>query len=173
MEAADARLQNRQNNPEDFRDGLPEGFYQDSQEHSGGGEYSTLSVKSIILFLEDLVESQLESNFHDHTFPEDDHNLAPWLKVGHSNDLPPIPSEKAIKAYMQAAKTSHGPLHNRDAHETYMRENDLKEVYSLVKLLRSLEAQGVKYLKIDGHRSFITAISLAVEKNSEPSSENI
>lgn len=162
-EAADARLQ-KEEQKSDFGgndDSLDGNRHSEFPENDVSAEISSLSVKSIILFLEDYVESKLEANTQDSRLIDHDENFAPWFRTKQSNDVQAVPSDNAIKAYVQASKTSAAPI----GPISQARASDIREAYALIHLLRSLEEQGVRYLKVDGHASFIDAVSQAATKN--------
>ena len=164
VEAADARLQKKKDDPEIGGDDSSNSGAHDTAYQDDEREGSFMSVKSIILFLEDFIEARLESKAEDRTFLDDESTMAPWLKAKHSNDSASIPSDDAIRAYVQASQTVakySNPAASPVPKSVPARENDIREAYALIKVLRSLEDQGIKHLKVDSQAPFIRAVSEA------------
>lgn len=114
-------------------------------------EGQVLSVESLILFLEDFLESRLDSKLNSGSMVDDD-SFAPWLKQEHSNNN----TNAAAQAYAHCAKTA------QRNHRTKPVKTDLSLVYGLIRDLRRLKALGVKVLRLDEACNFIEGISAAV-----------
>ncbi len=122
-----------------------------------------ISIKSIILFLENFLEERLDLEIN-HDERENYHkvksNISPWLKQSHSNDVQP---RKAVNAYAHAAKVSRisvNKIHHSDIPE-------LKNIYTLIKDLRKMDERGVKHLNISSNKSLINSIIVAVNNTKQ------
>ena len=120
-------------------------------------DYSTLSVRALILFLEDFLEVQLGAP-PAHTR----HTQAPWLKEPHSNDIP-TGSGNAAKAYAHAARTRTIQTPVRSGMPEKPDDEELKHIYLLIQDLRHLQKHGQQYLNIENNRTFLDSIARAVE----------
>ncbi|MGH1374943.1 MAG: hypothetical protein ACRBCK_01235 [Alphaproteobacteria bacterium] len=127
------------------------------------GENTILSVKAVILFLEDFVETRLasEAPFQDGT--SDDAVLAPWMRNRPSNSNQPehtLPDD-AANAYTRTARSSqYQPKANKiDDQES------LRTVYGLIKDLRSLKARGITHLSISSAYGFLEGIRISVKES--------
>ena len=167
-EAVDARLGKKPN-----KQGVTDDEHSDRHENSDTtvgtdtGEYSILSVKSIILFLEDFLELSLSSALPDDSHSGEQLSFAPWFSKRQSNDANgSLRSQKAIKAYAHAAETVRR-VEKSERYEQDTAKNDaqmkMKSIYALIRDLRGLEEGGVGYLKINSQKTFLDGISAAVE----------
>lgn len=165
-EAVDARLDKQPKKPRVTEDEHSE-RHDDNDSTMGTdiGEYSILSVKSIILFLEDFLELRLSSALSDHSQSGEQLSFAPWFSKHQSNDLSgSLRSQKAIKAYAHAAETVRKiDKRERRGQEATQDEAQMKNIYALIRDLRVLQEGGTGYLKINSRKTFLDGIALAVE----------
>lgn len=128
------------------------------------GEYSILSIKSILLFLEDFLELHLSSILPDESHQGEQLSFAPWLSKQRSNDFNVDPrSNGAAKAYAHAAKTIGKPLQQKSGQQKQVMPEKVKNVYALIRDLRNLQDNGIGYLKINSQKTFLDGIYLAVQ----------
>ena len=123
-------------------------------------DYSTISIKALILFLEDFLEARLGSELSDREDVQE-HRFKPWLKTCRSNDVDSAQHESAAaKAYARTATT----LRVSPSAESVEQKPDQEpgDVYSLIQDLRDLQHRGVQYLKIANNQTFFDGIFLAV-----------
>ncbi len=128
------------------------------------GEYSVLSVKSIILFLADLLEARLGAKRHQNSIESKRDPLAPWLKTRQSNDTSTVQSRQAASAYARTAKKLNMPLKIQSTESRNVEQTEIKRIYSLIRDLRDLQDHDIEYLKINSDTTFVEAIFAAVEK---------
>jgi len=157
-EATDARFEKK-------RDSLNKSDKNTHNKHFDGElfndeEFTTISVKALILFLEDFLETRLDSNMH-HEKIAPKPTLSPWLKYEQSNDMPPpaMPPKEASNAYIHAAKASRGSVKKIEAATS----PELKNIYSLINDLRQLQDCGVKSLNVNSEKALINGIITAVK----------
>lgn len=164
VEAADARLGKKKGEELEGTDDQGR-KHQKNSDNTKEKEFSSLSVKALILFLEDFVEARLEAKLRSQE-NRSESDVMPWLKSAQSNDTErKAPSGDAARAYAQAAKTA--PRKNMFRPQNKI-NIDLKHLYTLIQSLRALELEGVKYLSIDTSLEFLEAVNSAVqEKQSE------
>lgn len=123
---------------------------------------TVLSVKALILFIEDFIEAHIGAQNDDVTRPVAKH-FQPWMRVEHSNANHPIPSVKAANAYShvaQAVKKNQTSDHQKQSSNT----PKLASVYALLHDLRDVQSDKVQFLKIQNDRPFIESIMSAVQK---------
>ena len=169
-EAVDARLEKKRYTYED----LPDEDRGALQEEPSGeeGEFATLSIKSVILFLEDFVEARLASRLDpDKAMKHAD--MAPWFKQEQSNDTKAAQTKQAANAYARAAKTvgRSGRRPQQQIHTTGQAE--LKNIYGLIKDLRYLNELGVKVLAVHNQMTFLDGVFYAVERLKRESEETV
>ena len=166
-EAVDARL-GKKPNKQGVTDDEHSGRHENSDISVGTdtGEHSILSVKSIILFLEDFLELRLSSALPDHSHSGEQLSFAPWFSKRQSNDASgSLRSQKAIKAYAHAAETVRKiEKHERHGQEAVKDDAQMqvKSIYALIRDLRGLQESGTGYLKINSQKTFLDGIALAV-----------
>ncbi len=117
--------------------------------------FTTISVKALILFLENFLEERLNSKLNLNS-PEKPTQESPWLKHEPSNDMQ---SKKAANAYAHAAKAARISV-NKIKHSS---APELKKIYELIKDLRRLQECGVKYLNVESEKALINGIIDAVK----------
>ncbi len=122
-----------------------------------GDEGTVLSVQSLILFLEDFLESQIGPGFQKEEEP-----ALSWVHSGHSNmnEEPVRDVGRAARAYEKTAKTA---LRRRVFKVAPPKRGDLSHLYRMIKDLRDLKANGVTDLNLDSKLGFIDSIAHAVE----------
>lgn len=162
IEAVDARLGKNTQKFDVMDDEYPDNDNAENVMGINAEEYTILSVKSIILFLEDYLEERLTSTVYDHNNKEDKILFPPWFSKQQSNDIGgKVISKAAIAAYAHAAEISY----NSGKFE-FPRDIDLQlnAIYSLIKNLRVLQGNGVEYLKIYSRRTLIKGVVAAIKE---------
>ncbi len=119
-------------------------------------DFTTISVKGVILFLEDFLEARLNINLQNNETEQNQNTIKPWLRGEQSNDTPP---QKAANAYAHAAKVSRISVHKVNHNSS----PELKSIYTLIKDLRHLQDYGIKYLNIGNSEPLINAVITAVK----------
>lgn len=130
---------------------------------------SVVSVRALILFLEDYVEARLaarlkaappvdpnaDTKSHDH--------FSPWLKQDHSNsNTPPVAAtSRAASAY---AKSSAMSKSGRSSRNKFIEHDGLQDVYGLIRDLRQLQKNNVSFITIDNKNRFLDSVFDAVKK---------
>ncbi len=162
IEAIDSRL-DKNNNKFNGMSSDRSDVNEDAKSDFSADEHIILSVKSIILFLEDYLEAKLSSKAPKSEFSEGDNDIAPWFKQNHSNDIvgSSVNSKKAVTAYSHAAEISHKSNKFRQQGKT---DIQLQFVYSLINNLRVIHNNGIEHLKIDCRKTFIYGVADAVKK---------
>ncbi len=162
IEAIDSRL-DKNNNKLNSVKGYRSDINEDGKSDFSADEHITLSVKSIILFLEDYLETKLSSGTRISEFSENNNDLPPWFKQNHSNDIvgSSVNSKQAVTAYSHAAEISHKSNKFRQQGKT---DIQLQFVYSLINNLRVIHNNGIEHLKIDCRKIFIYGVADAVKK---------
>ncbi|PCJ99057.1 MAG: hypothetical protein COA45_06330 [Zetaproteobacteria bacterium] len=172
-EAVDARLGKKPKKSTTTSDDLDDEVAKTHENHDDLREeqtddYSILSIKSIILFLEDFLELRLSSVLSDREHKGEQLSFAPWFSKRQSNDSgTSVRSKNAIKAYAHAAETSgravyYKPQQQDDVKEKQASQIQVKSLYSLIRDLRKLQQRGTGYLKINTQKTFLDGIYLAV-----------
>ena len=158
--AIDARLEKRRHNSDNLID-EESGF--NSPSAMDKEDRSSFSTKALILFLEDFLESKLGTKSSTNSNDVEQASFAPWLKTNHSNDEEAIKSKEAAKAYKHAFEVLRAPLKTFKGHNVNIsRQEELKNIYSLIMDLRDLQDNGVQHLIISNKKTFIDGISDAV-----------
>ena len=161
-EAVDARLGKNTKNSDVMDDDHPGDDKADFVTDINAKEDTSLLIKSIILILEDYLEERLTSAVYDSNNNETQISFPPWFSKNQSNDIGGMTTSKeAIRAYAHAAETS-----IKVDKPQFPKELDLQlnAIYSLIKSLRVLKDNGVEYLQIDGEKTLIRGIEMAVNK---------
>ncbi len=122
-------------------------------------EFTTISVKALILFLEDFLETRLNSKLYSN-LQETPSPVSPWLRYKQSNDIAP---KKAARAYEHAAKASRGITASKS---DYNKSHELKDIYALIRDLRRLHECGINYLNVSNKKELINSIISAVNNSS-------
>lgn len=133
----------------------------DCVEHENEG--AVLSVKALILFLEDFIETRLDSTqLKSNNDTVDDLVFAPWMrhKPINSNSQRDVRPDAAAKAYTRVA---YGASYQPKTVEVPHKES-LRVVYGLIQDLRTLKARGVTHLSISSDRNFLAGIRFSVEQ---------
>ncbi len=132
------------------------------------GDYITISVKALILFLENIIETRLNTNLYfdnegNNIKKDDNVNISPWIKNKPSND---IKIRNAVNAYKHVANSvcrSDGINSNNISHNlTHINNIDTKEIYSIVNDLRYLQDNGIQYLNINNKISLVEGVIDAI-----------
>lgn len=164
-EGVDARLNKKPDEGVTEREQRSQTQDEDVPPSTDIGEYSILSVKSILLFLEDFLELRLSSTVSDNSRDGEQLSFAPWFSKRQSNDSGAISrSKKAVKAYAKAAKTIRKHSNEPQKQEKQLEKTEIKGLYSLIRVLRDLQDDGVGYLKIDSQKTFLDGIYFAVDQ---------
>ncbi len=134
-----------------------------AKNHEHDNEGAVLSVKALILFLEDFVEARLDSaQVKSNTDTVEDLVFAPWMrhKPVNSNSQRDVRPDAAAKAYTRVAYgASYQPKTVEVAHK-----ESLRVVYGLIQDLRTLKAKGVTHLSISSDQNFLDGIRFSVEQ---------
>ncbi len=161
--AVDARLEKKRHNPID----IDEEHNSDNSDNSvvmEESESSNLSIKALILFLEDFLEARLGTKPVTDSSNTQQDSFAPWFKASPSNDGVDIKSKKATNAYKHGLEVLRAPLKTFKGNTPDVsRQEELKNIYSLIVDLRQLQDSGVRYLDIGSKKTFIDGISFAVD----------
>ncbi len=123
-----------------------------------------LSVKALILFMEDFIEARLSDDPHS-AMPVKA-NFAPWLRVQHSNtnESAVLPTVKAANAYNHSAQTINNIKSIPKSDVVSDAQDSLRTSYTLLRDLRDLQLLGVQVLRIDSNTTFLNAVFRAVER---------
>lgn len=155
--AIDSYLKNKRQN-QNSHDSNSENTTHQEHHHYEQNETLEISVQAIILFLEDYLESKLDSSKSERSSSQTkNENNKPWLKQSHSNNNYAIKS--ATNAYSQSAKINKNTSVNNAQAEHY----DLNHIYSLIRNLRTLNNHGIKTLTINTSTSFLESITSAIK----------
>lgn len=141
----------------------------DGDEDASAGSF--LAVQALILFLEDYLETRLvskslqSSSLSEDTYNEEGLSMS-WRgpEALNSNDKV-AGARDAAKAYAHMARVSSGKVSARQSGRGHKKSN-LKEIYSLIRMLRQLRDQGVLYLRVDHGVSFLEGIKRALSEQS-------
>jgi len=161
--AADANMKQKRGTADYVTGASDHSEHEDSTPALYGDDESIVSVKALILFLEDYIEARLSSKLNQIEPQKQDDNFAPWLRTEHSNANMPqtADSKNAANAYASSSslsKTGQERAKHKLAH------GELKEVYGLVQDLRQIQKSDVFYIRIDDDKSFLDSIFEAVKK---------
>lgn len=165
-EAVDSHVRDRKKDAQsNSKDHPTSDHSDDSALDTAQDSMSVLSVKALILFLEDFIEAHIGAKQQDSVQPAAAH-FQPWMRVEHSNANHPVPSVKAANAYShvsQAVKSSEKSDHTKHP----AKAQKLTSIYALLRDLRALQSDKVQFLKIQNDVSFIEGILLAVQDNKD------
>lgn len=160
--ATDTRMGHK-DNATDYTTGIssdPENTH--NPENQAEDDDSVISVKALILFLEDYVETRLSSKLKPVRDSGKGDSFVPWMRQGHSNSN--VESKNAAHAYAHSSdisrKQQYGKAPARD-----LIHGELKDVYSLVQDLRQLQKNNVNFIKIDNDSRFLDSIYKAVKQH--------
>lgn len=122
---------------------------------------AVISVKAVILYLEDLLEAKLNSKFKQTGTQKPQSAIQPWLKQDHSNQ-----NQQAAQAYRAASISSR----NRQVTKAKQQQehHELKEIYYILKKLRSLKDRGILTITVSQQERFIDSIWHAVHSEDQP-----
>ena len=160
--ATDTRMGHK-DNATDYTTGIssdPENTQ--SPETQSYNDDSVISIKALILFLEDYIETRLSSKLKPTRERSKDDTFAPWMRQEHSNSN--IESQNAAHAYAHSSDISKKQQYGK-APERDLIHGDLKDVYSLVQDLRQLQKNNVNFIKIDHDSRFLDSIYKAVNRH--------
>lgn len=158
--AVDTRLEKKRHNPID----IDEEHSSDNSVVMEESESSNLSIKALILFLEDFLEARLGTKPATDSSNTQQDSFAPWFKASPSNDGVDIKSKNATNAYKHGLEVLRAPLKTFKGNTPDIsRQEELKNIYSLIVDLRQLQDSGVRYLDIGSKKTFIDGISFAVD----------
>lgn len=129
-------------------------YISEQDSHGQDVEPQVLSIKAIILFLEDFLEARLGTSFVQEP-PEVKNSFESWF------DKKPSNLNEANQAYAYSSKIARRSY--KGGSSTEERSSDLSNIYKLIIDLRALENDGVKVLRLVPDRDFIGGVTQSVE----------
>ena len=167
-EATDARLR-RHKEDQDVLNRKKKDQDGHSDQHNPDNDGNVFSINALILFLEDFLETRLSSRLNQYEQPERVSVISPWVNKDISNGNEQsggVLPNRAARAYAHGANTIKRmvrPTSYTESPEDSPNENQVHDVYHLLRDLRDLRDSGKKQLRLDGGETFLEGISKAVQ----------
>lgn len=156
-------------------------FNEESLSSLEEGHSNSFSVNSLIYFLEDFLESSLSSNI-DVFSPKNQHHgndistIKPWLKPAHNNNINRQRStsdntnayaKQAAYAYADRASSTNRIKRDQDRDKATQtnKQDNLHNIYNLIRDLRVLKRSGVTHLNVLDNATFLDGVNSAISMN--------